>query len=130
MDEQAIRFWSVAGRDRLVGDIYNRPGTADGTKMMTSPVIEVRFMGEPPLPIAITRSGTQYWLGDPAQSFGAAAAEEFVHRLSRDPEDHGESDPLNSLTLPLARNTGTAVENHEHTKALLVAELKRWRETS
>lgn len=127
MDEQAIRFWSVAGRDRLVGDIYNRAGTADGTKMMTSPVVEVRFLGEPALPVAVTRSGTQYWLGDPAESFGSDAAEEFVHRLSRIPLDLAESDPLNSLTLPFTKCTGTARENHEHTKALLVAELKRWR---
>ncbi len=128
MDEQAIRYWSVAGRDRLIGDIYNRPGTTDGTKMMTSPVVEVRFMGEPALPIAVTRSGSQYWLGDPAQSFGAAAAEQFVHRLSRVPTDLVESDPLNSLTLPFSSNSGTAVENHERTKALLMAELKRWRD--
>ena len=53
--DQTIRWWSLVGPDRLAGELYNRPGQDDGQKMMTSPVVEVRFMGEPKTPVAFTR---------------------------------------------------------------------------
>jgi hypothetical protein len=83
VQQQGIRNWSVVGDDRIVGAVYNRPGQADGKTIMTSPVLQVRLMGEHNTPVAFTESGTAYWLGDPSPKFGIDQAEAFVWRLSR-----------------------------------------------
>ena len=81
--QQSIRNWSVMADNRLVGSAYNRPGQADGKTVMTSPVIEVRLMGEHNHPVAFTESGSAYWLADPSAKFGIDAAEAFVWSMSR-----------------------------------------------
>ena len=80
---QTIIKWSVVGHDRLLGRVYDRPGQGDGQAVMTSPVVQVRRMGEQRWPVAVTASGTAYWLGAPAQAFGVARAEQFVRHKSQ-----------------------------------------------
>ena len=130
--EQTIRNWSLVGPDRLAGELYNRPGQADGQKMMTSPVVEVRFMGEHRTPVAFTRSGSTYWLGEPATDFGLDAAEEFVYRKSHVPvEEDTDHDPSRPVTIPLVPDAPKAVrpaagEGEGNTKALSLDDLDRW----
>ncbi|MDB5750295.1 MAG: hypothetical protein JWP65_716 [Ramlibacter sp.] len=105
MQHQEIRQWSVAGDDRVVGLVYNRPGHADGQTIVTSRVVQVRLMGPAGTPVAFTESGSAYWLGDPARRFGLDNAETFVWRLSRNeppPRDghrerHTETTVLHAL---------------------------------
>jgi hypothetical protein len=80
---QTIRNWAITANDRIVGAIYNRPGHVDGKTIMTSPVIQVRLMGERNMPVAFTESGNAYWLGEPAVAFGMDKAEAFVWEKSR-----------------------------------------------
>ncbi|MGV3572609.1 MAG: hypothetical protein ACO1PB_18590 [Ramlibacter sp.] len=82
MQEQEIRDWCVAGDDSIVGNVYHRPGHADGETIITSPVVQVRLVGEARIPMAITESGSSYWLGAPSRRFGLDKAEAFVWRLS------------------------------------------------
>lgn len=79
-----VEKWSVVGHDRIVGTVYNRPGTSDGKTVVTSPVLQVRLMGPKRAPMAFTASGSAYWLGEPATSFGLDKAEQFVWRMSRE----------------------------------------------
>ncbi|MGV3570929.1 MAG: hypothetical protein ACO1PB_10045 [Ramlibacter sp.] len=81
--QQTLRDWRVVGDNRLVGSAWNRPGQADGKTVMTSPVLQVRLMGEHNTPVAFTESGTAYWLADPSDQFGIDAAEAFVWNMSR-----------------------------------------------
>lgn len=81
--QQTLHDWRVVGDNRLVGSAYNRPGQADGKTVMTSPVLQVRLMGEHNVPVAFTESGSAYWLADPSAKFGIDAAEAFVWRMSR-----------------------------------------------
>ena len=76
--EPAIAQWSVAGHDRLVGKVYGRPGSAEGNTIITSPVLQVRFVGDRSLPVAFTASGGLYRLGTPAAAFGAGRAQQFL----------------------------------------------------
>jgi hypothetical protein len=79
---QTIRKWSVVGNGRLMGTLCNGPGQADGKTIMTSPVVQVRPMGELRAPVAFTESGNAYCLGDPAPAFGLERAEHFIwHKL-------------------------------------------------
>lgn len=78
-----INGWSVVGHDRLVGAAFNRPGESDGKTIITSPVVQVRFMGSRKSPVAFTASGSAYWLGEPAASFGQDQAESFLWFKSR-----------------------------------------------
>lgn len=73
-----IRDWSVVGNGRLVGTVHHRPGQAEGRKIMTSPVVQVRLMGANQVPVAFTQSGSVYWLATPSDKFGARKAEAFV----------------------------------------------------
>ena len=82
-ENQWIDGWSVAGDDRVVGTVHGRAGQASGRTIITSPVVQVRFMGEWKTPVAFTESGSAYWLRDPAARYGLDAAEAFVWRLSR-----------------------------------------------
>jgi len=82
-EHQWIDGWSVAGDDRIVGTVQGRAGQGGGRTIITSPVVQVRFMGEWKTPVAFTESGSAYWLRDPAARFGLDAAEDFVWRLSR-----------------------------------------------
>jgi hypothetical protein len=77
--------WSVVGHDRLIGSVYQRPGQADGGTVMTSPVVQVRRMGDLQWPVAFTASGTAYWLGAPARPFGVERAQQFVRQKARVP---------------------------------------------
>ncbi len=128
--EQTIRFWSVVSTDRLAGEIYNRPGQPDGQKMMTTPVVEVRFMGALPTPVAFTRSGSTYWLGEPAPDFGLDAAEDFVYRMSQTAlEEDADHDPSRPVTIPLVPDAPRAVRpaaGEESTRSLLLDDLERW----
>lgn len=99
---QTIRRWSVVGNDRLMGSVYNRPGRGDGKTIMTSPVVQVRLVGEPPFPLAFTESGNAYWLGEPADSFGVERAKQFVAQKSRQADPPAHPDPaLQTTTLKL-----------------------------
>ena len=80
-----IEAWSVVGHDRIVGTLHNRPGAAEGKTIITSPVLEVRLVGELRNPVAFTESGSAYWLGTPSASFGLDQAEHFVWFKSREP---------------------------------------------
>jgi hypothetical protein len=128
--EQTIRCWSVVGPDRLAGELYNRPGQPDGQKMMTSPVVEIRFLGKVKTPVAVTRSGSTYWLGEPSPDFGLDAAQDFVYRKSRAAqEDDTEQDPSRPVTIPLVADTPVpvrAVARDEKTRTLVLDDLDRW----
>ena len=87
---QTIVKWSVVGHDRLMGRVYDRPGQSNGQAVMTSPVVQVRRMGEQRWPVAFTASGTAYWLGAPAQAFGVARAEQFVRNKSQAPASQAQ----------------------------------------
>jgi hypothetical protein len=80
---QTLRQWRVGADQRIVGAVYNRPGQADGQTIMTSPVLEVRFMGARKTPVAFTESGNTYWLAEPSAGWGIDEAEAFVWRMSR-----------------------------------------------
>jgi hypothetical protein len=97
---QTISRWSVVGNDRIVGGIHNRPGTEGGGRIMTSPVVEVRFAGVDGTPVAYTESGNAYWLGLPATSFGNDRAARFVwHKARPDPEPARRAQPGSETTL-------------------------------
>jgi len=81
--QPTLHDWRVVGDNRLVGSAYNRPGQADGKTVMTSPVLQVRLMGEHNIPVAFTESGSAYWLANPSDKFGIDAAEAFVWNMSR-----------------------------------------------
>jgi hypothetical protein len=78
--QQTIREWSVIGTNRLSGRVYNRPGKVDGGNVVTTPVrrVELRRGATNLYPVAITNSGSEYLLGDPARHFGLDKAEDFV----------------------------------------------------
>lgn len=78
---QTIRDWSVIGHHRVTGRVYNRPGQADGGSIITSPVSEVRLMGNAGYLVVITEQGSVYWLDSPSETFGLDRAEEFVVRM-------------------------------------------------
>jgi hypothetical protein len=94
MQEQEIRDWCVAGDDTIVGNVYHRPGNADGETIVTSPVVQVRLTGAARIPLALTASGNSYWLGAPSRRFGLDKAEAFVARMSsvRAVDLHGHTD--------------------------------------
>ena len=94
-----IEQWSVVGHDRLAGQVFRRPGTSDGTTIITSPVLRIRAMGEKRTPVAFTASGSAYRLGTPAAAFGMAQAGHFVWFKSR----AGASAPTD-----VASDSGTA----------------------
>jgi hypothetical protein len=81
--QPALRGWSVVAGDRLVGSVHGRADTADGKTIVTTPVLQVRLMGARRSPVAFTQSGSAYWLGDPAETYGMDAAEQFVWTKSR-----------------------------------------------
>jgi hypothetical protein len=54
-------------------------GQKDDRTIITSSVVRVRFEGDPPLPIAVTASGSEYWLGEPSEKVGPSA-EQFMAR--------------------------------------------------
>lgn len=81
--QPTLHDWRVVGDNRLVGSACNRPGQADGKTVMTSPVLQVRLMGEHGIPVAFTESGSAYWLANPSAQFGIDAAEAFVWKMSR-----------------------------------------------
>lgn len=83
VEHQTISRWSVVGNDRLMGRIHHRPGTPNGKTIMTSPVVQVRFMGVDGTPVAFTQSGNAYWLGRPADNYGVERAQTFVWHKSR-----------------------------------------------
>lgn len=80
-----IEAWSVVGHDRVVGTVHDCPAAPDGKKIITSPVLHVRLVGELRRPLVFTQSGSAYWLGRPSASFGTDQAEHFVWFKSREP---------------------------------------------
>jgi hypothetical protein len=82
MEEQEIRDWCVTGEERILGNVYNRPGHTDGETIITSCVVQVRRVGESRIPMALTESGSSYWLGTPSRRFGLDKAEAFVGRMA------------------------------------------------
>jgi hypothetical protein len=101
-----IEQWSVVGHDRIVGTVHNRPGASDGRTIITSPVLQVRLMGEPRIPVAFTESGSAYRLGTPSASFGIDQAEHFVWFKSREPagkpSQGGQDTSLRTAMMKLA----------------------------
>jgi hypothetical protein len=80
-ESQRIEQWGVVGQDRLAGIVYNRPGHRDGGMIVTSPVLEIRVMGDAwpaAYAVAFTESGNAYRLGRPSESFGVEEAERFI----------------------------------------------------
>ena len=77
-----IDNWGVIRGNRVTGHVANVPGQADGTKIVTSRVVEVRLMGHgwaDHYPIAVTANGSAYQLGEPAASFGRRKADAFIY---------------------------------------------------
>jgi hypothetical protein len=81
---QVIAGWSVVGNDRIVGNLHSPAATATGKRIMTSPVVKIRFLGNPRTPVAFTESGSAYWLGPPSSNFDPNRAMTFVWTKSRD----------------------------------------------
>lgn len=86
-----IDRWSVVGYDRIVGTIRERFGGSAGKTIITSPVMRVRRVGDSGAAVALTQSGSLYWLATPAATFGAALAEHFLDYKSR-PLPSGNAD--------------------------------------
>lgn len=78
--EPVIVDWSVVRDDRILGRVYSRPLTQDGSTITTSPVVHVRVVGPEQRPVAVTASGSAYCLGDPATRYGEQRARQFVWR--------------------------------------------------
>lgn len=91
--EPTISQWSVAGHDRVIGKVYGRQGSVDGNTIITSPVLQVRIVGESATALAITASGSTYRLGEPAASFGHDRAAQFVASKSCASGDGAPRDP-------------------------------------
>jgi hypothetical protein len=72
-----IQNWKVAAQ-QLTGEIFGHPTYADGTVLKTSDVVFVAVVGAKRQPIAYTRSGSIYRLGEPDPDFGEASAQAFV----------------------------------------------------
>jgi hypothetical protein len=130
MDELAIRSWHVVGHNRVVGDLYNHPEKVNGTRIVTSAVVEVQFKGTPSIPMAVTRSGTAYWLGEPARGFNVKAAEEFVHRMSRAKSQEADPDASTLPTVALVTDNKAPVHPPERTRAVPLEEVGRWRRSA
>jgi len=88
-----IRRWSVVGNDRIMGSVSERSRPGDGKTIMTSPVVQVRLLGELRTPLAITQSGSAYWLADPAENFGLERATRFVAQKARAATPPEQPDP-------------------------------------
>lgn len=78
-----IRKWSVVGNDRIMGNVFNRSKQVEGKTIMTSPVVQVRLLGELRTPVAFTQSGSAYWLAEPAAGYGIERAARFVAQKVR-----------------------------------------------
>jgi hypothetical protein len=94
-------------------------------------VVEIRFLGEVKTPVAFTRSGSSYWLGEPAPEFGLDAAQEFVYRKCQAPQDDDtDCDPSRPVTIPLVADTPAPVRaaagSDDKTKALSLDDIDRW----
>jgi hypothetical protein len=73
-----LQEWSTPDGSHLAGQVYGHPSYPDGTAVTTSPIVLVRLTGAERKPVAYTRSGSIYCLGEPSESFGQAKAEAFV----------------------------------------------------
>jgi hypothetical protein len=93
-----IHAWSVVGADRLTGVLAD--GTPIGRRIITSSVVQVVFMGEPAVPVAVTSSGTHYLLGEPSYGGRGETPREFVKRKSGTPRDAAPLDPAPTMTTP------------------------------
>ena len=110
---QRIEKWGVVDGLRIAGTVYDRPGQADGGLIVTSPVVEIRFMGGGgslgTYPVAFTESGSAYRLGGPAPSFGLGNAEAFIQSRLTGPgatvpcEPNRTSPDFESSAVPAAR---------------------------
>jgi hypothetical protein len=87
MNEPAVslmRAWSLAGADRLMGFVWDVAGQTD-RRILTTRVVQVLFEGVPPMPVAVTASGTQYRLGPPGDRLSNEAAVEFLKKKRSPP---------------------------------------------
>ncbi|QJW83605.1 hypothetical protein HK414_04485 [Ramlibacter terrae] len=134
-ENQWIDGWSVAGDDRIVGTVHGRPGQASGRTIITSPVVQVRFMGEWKTPVAFTESGSAYWLRDPAARYGLDAAEAFVWRLSRrngrrSPRRSATTNTRSSCSRWKARPSGPANGSRREWRPCVSFRAAAWRSTA
>jgi hypothetical protein len=77
MRAPVIEGWKANGQ-LLTGKAVGHPTYPDGTVLTTSEVVFVALVGPMRLPIAYTRSGSLYRLGEPDPSFGEDNAQAFV----------------------------------------------------
>lgn len=92
-NSRTIHGWSVVGYDRVVG-LVRAGGDPRGKAIMTSPVLRVSFLGKARTPVALTQSGSLYVLGEPADSFGAERAQDFLrYKAAEDPASPLEPAP-------------------------------------
>lgn len=90
---QVIQSWSVAGVDRLVGEVFVPGKSSGGRTVITSRVKQVIFKGSPLTPVAVTASGSEYWLGTPSEKVrGDERPEEFVARKNAAPRSEEDAD--------------------------------------
>jgi hypothetical protein len=73
-----IDGWSVVGHDRISGTLLDRPGGRRKKKIITSPVVWVRWIEGAATALVHTRSGSDYLLARPAESFGSKRAAWFL----------------------------------------------------
>jgi len=73
-----IDGWSVVGHDRIAGTLLDRPGGRRRKKIITSPIVRVRWTEGAPVAVVHTRSGSVYLLAKPAEGFGAKRAARFL----------------------------------------------------
>ena len=80
---RAIEHWTVLAGDRLVGSLRSLDGRSESRVVVTSRVTCVLMKGDPPCPIAVTSTGSEFWLAQPARA-RQEASQQFVARKVRE----------------------------------------------
>src|SRR5437764_14355813 len=65
---RAIEHWTVLAGDRLVGSLRSLEGRSESRLVVTSRVTCVLMKGDPPCPIAVTSTASEFWLAQPARA--------------------------------------------------------------
>ena len=80
---RAIEHWTVLAGDRLVGSLRSPQRRSEPRLVVTSRVTCVLMKGDPPCPMAVTSTGPEFWLVEPACA-RQETSQQFVARKMRE----------------------------------------------